>query len=861
MQCYTELCPPTAVSHSISLPFTSNKSTNLVVAKTSLLQIFDFKSIVTEAASNQFGDNDVLQDLGPDAQDFTGDMTLQKLEYTTKLLLVGEYPLSGTVSSLGRVKILNSKLGTEALLVAFRDAKISLVQWNQERNTISTVSIHYYENSLSTSPWAPELINCPCYLSVDPNNRCAVLRFGPRQIAILPFRQVEDDLAEEDYDPELDGPREAMQIDKVITNGDSGELISPYAASFVLSLTTLDSDLIYPIHLAFLYEYREPTFGVLSAVRAPTYSANLERRDIVSYKVFALDLEQKASTTILSVSNLPTDISRIVALSLPVGGALLIGNNELIHIDQSGRSTGLAVNIYAKQSTNFTMNDQSQLNLKLEGCAVESISEAGDLLLVTSSGRLAIISFVLDGRSVGRIGVSEISSIQGGDLVPGSVSCASSLVRGKIFLGNQENDSLLLGWSRKTAAISSKKPHVDAIKDDDDFSLDEDDMEEEDDIYGAETTQSKVLSKSTTSEPVVPENLIFRVHDRLPNLAPVGDAVFNTQNPSGTLGSGIGAQMVYPNGKGKDGGLIFCHRDVLPKEVQKLEVGKASAAWSFHAKSSSLEGLASYGAEAQLSANASYHRFIIVSQETDEESGESLLYSITSNDIKPIEQGDFDTEGSTVDVGIIANGTWIVHAKTSELRCYNYGKYITSCTIDTLPVILVNRKHFLQERSSIFLVRCLSAVLFFRIPTQIILTTHLSTRPIQYYASLRIILPLILIVYSSQKANSIELDFGLEQIVPMGEETVEGDLSITRVSFCDPYISVLRDDASIMILRLDAKLGELVEISGKGLLDNEWLCGSFYKPTHAKSGPQAVLTTSKGGLRVRSRCFRHCSSR
>jgi cleavage and polyadenylation specificity factor subunit 1 len=142
MQCYTELCPPTAVSHSISLPFTSSKTTNLIVAKTSLLQIFDFKAIVTEAASNKSGDNDVLQDLGPDAQDFTGDMTLQKLEYTTKLLLLGEYPLSGTVSSLGRVKILNSKLGTEALLVAFRDAKISLVQWNQERNTISTVSIH-----------------------------------------------------------------------------------------------------------------------------------------------------------------------------------------------------------------------------------------------------------------------------------------------------------------------------------------------------------------------------------------------------------------------------------------------------------------------------------------------------------------------------------------------------------------------------------------------------------------------------------------------------------------------------------------------------------------------------------------------
>src|ERR1700761_6588651 len=103
MQCYTEITPPTAVSHSISLPFTSSKSTNLVVAKTSLLQIFDLKSVVTEARSNQ-SDGDTVQDIATDTLDFTGDLALQKLEYTTKLLLLGESPLAGTVSSLGRIK-------------------------------------------------------------------------------------------------------------------------------------------------------------------------------------------------------------------------------------------------------------------------------------------------------------------------------------------------------------------------------------------------------------------------------------------------------------------------------------------------------------------------------------------------------------------------------------------------------------------------------------------------------------------------------------------------------------------------------------------------------------------------------------
>ncbi len=48
MQCYTELAPPTAVSHAVTLPFASSRATNLVVAKNSLLQVFELRSTITE---------------------------------------------------------------------------------------------------------------------------------------------------------------------------------------------------------------------------------------------------------------------------------------------------------------------------------------------------------------------------------------------------------------------------------------------------------------------------------------------------------------------------------------------------------------------------------------------------------------------------------------------------------------------------------------------------------------------------------------------------------------------------------------------------------------------------------------------
>ena len=138
---------------------------------------------------------------------------------------------------------------------------------------------------------------------------------------------------------------------------------TPYLASFILPLTNLDPTLTHPVHLAFLHEYREPTFGIVAASKAVAPSLLAQRKDALTYSVFTLDLEQKASTTLLSVSGLPYDISRVVPLPYPIGGALLVGSNELIHVDQAGKTNGVAVNEFAKACTSFPLSDQSDLAL------------------------------------------------------------------------------------------------------------------------------------------------------------------------------------------------------------------------------------------------------------------------------------------------------------------------------------------------------------------------------------------------------------------------------------------------------------------------------------------------------------------
>ena len=125
-----------------------------------------------------------------------------------------------------------------------------------------------------------------------------------------------------------------------------------------LSCAVLCCVFFHPVHLAFLHQYREPTFGIITSTMSASNS--LGRRDHFTYMVFTLDLQQKASTTLLSIGGLPQDLFRVVPLPAPVGGALLVGTNELIHIDQSGKSNGVAVNPMTKQSTSFTLVDQSE---------------------------------------------------------------------------------------------------------------------------------------------------------------------------------------------------------------------------------------------------------------------------------------------------------------------------------------------------------------------------------------------------------------------------------------------------------------------------------------------------------------------
>ena len=699
MQCYTELTPPTAVTHSTTLQFIPGQGTNLVVAKSSLLQIFKTKLVSTELDSlhssaqktrniTRYESRLANDDDGLEASFLGGDSIAQRTDRAnnTKLVLVFETPLAGAVTGLARIKAPNARNGCESLLIAFKDARLSLVEWDVERHALVTVSIHYYEQEeLQGSPWAAPLSHYVNFLAVDPGSRCAALKFGARNLAILPFRQADEDIDMDDWDEELDGPRPAKDLTNAVINGASNIEDTPYSPSFVLRLSNLDPSLLHPVHLAFLHEYREPTFGILASTASASNS--LGRKDHFTYMVFTLDLQQKASTTILSVGGLPQDLFRVVPLPAPVGGALLVGSNELIHIDQSGKPNGVAVNPMTKQSTSFGLVDQSDLNLRLEGCIIDVLTaDLGELLIILNDGRMALVTFRIDGRTVSGLELKMLPEASGGTVIPGRVSTLSRIGRTSMFAGLEEGDSLVFGWSKKQSHAGRRKPRGKESTQDLDVEEEEggeEEEEDEDDLYGEEPAARQQPVSAMSS--LISGDLSFRIHDRLLSIAPIqamtyGQPVYlpSSEEERNSAGVHSDLQLACAVGRDKSACLATMNVAIQPKVIGRFEFPEARGFWTVCAKKPIPKSLQGDKGGNSLSndydTSGQYDKFMIVGKVDLDGYEKSDVYALTAAGFETLGGTEFDpAAGITIEAGTMGKGSRIVQILKSEVRSYDGG--------------------------------------------------------------------------------------------------------------------------------------------------------------------------------------------
>jgi hypothetical protein len=136
---YGELTSPTAVSHVLNAQLVSQGEENLIVAKSSLLQIFRIETSVRETqirhsqpGRNAAGDAVAEVMLGEDGgEDFMGDdsqVQLLRHEKVGRLVLVDEIHMSGTITGMVNMGILQGiSRETDCIAISFQDAKVGSI--------------------------------------------------------------------------------------------------------------------------------------------------------------------------------------------------------------------------------------------------------------------------------------------------------------------------------------------------------------------------------------------------------------------------------------------------------------------------------------------------------------------------------------------------------------------------------------------------------------------------------------------------------------------------------------------------------------------------------------------------------------
>lgn len=84
----------------------------------------------------------------------------------------------------------------------------------------------------------------------------------------------------------------------------------------------------------------------------------------------------------------------------------------------------------------------------------------------------------------------------------------------------------------------------------------------------------------------------------------------------------------------------------------------------------------------------------------------------------------------------------------------------------------------------------------------------------------------------------------------MLDEVDDTELKIVHSHFCDPYLLIIRNDSSALVLEANER-GEISELErGNGLLATKWLSGSVHKPVATKVTTLTYLLSADGALHV-----------
>uniref|UniRef100_A0A667XJ31 Cleavage and polyadenylation specificity factor subunit 1 n=1 Tax=Myripristis murdjan TaxID=586833 RepID=A0A667XJ31_9TELE len=584
---YRQAHTPTAVEFSVYCNFISNKEKNLVVAGTSQLYVY---RIIHDVESTSKTDK-------------SSDSKSRK----EKLEQVAAFSLFGNVMSMASVQLVGAS--RDALLLSFKDAKLSVVEYDPGTHDLKTLSLHFFEEPELRDGFVQN-VHIPI-VRVDPENRCAVMLVYGTKLVVLPFRK--DTLTDEQEGVVGEGPK------------------SSFLPSYIIDVRELDEKLLNIIDMKFLHGYYEPTLLILYEPNQTWPGRVAVRQDTCSIVAISLNIMQKVHPVIWSLSNLPFDCTQVMAVPKPIGGVVVF----------SVPPYGVSLNSQTTGTTAFPLRVQDEVKITLD-CSQSAFIAYDKMVISLKGGEIYVLTLITDGmRSVRAFHFDKAAASV-------LTTCMMTMEPGYLFLGSRLGNSLLLKYTEKLQETPPEEGKENKKKR----------MDSSTNWTGTKPKQiPHVISLSW---------VFLQVCDSILNIGPcasasMGEPAFLSEEFQSTPEPDL--EVVVCSGYGKNGALSVLQRSIRPQVVTTFELPGCHDMWTVISSEKEEKVVEDKEkTEPSMEDDKKMHGFLILSRE------DSTMILQTGQEIMELDTSGFATQGPTVFAGNIGDNKYIIQVSPMGIR-------------------------------------------------------------------------------------------------------------------------------------------------------------------------------------------------
>ncbi|KAI8032762.1 Cleavage and polyadenylation specificity factor subunit 1 [Camellia lanceoleosa] len=541
------------------------------------------------------------------------------------LELVCHYRLHGNVETMAILSLAGADGGRrrDSIVLAFQDAKISVLEFDDSIHGLRTSSMHCFEGPdwLHLKRGRESFASGPL-VKVDPQGRCAGVLIYGLQMIILKAAEAGSGLV---------GEENAFSA--------GGAVSARIESSYIINLR--DLDMKHVKDFIFVHGYIEPVMVILQEQELTWAGRVSWKHHTCMISALSISTTLKQHPLIWSATNLPHDAYKLLAVPSPIGGVLVIGANT-IHYHSQSASCMLALNNYAVPIDSSQEMPRSSFSVELDAAnATWLLNDVA--MLSTKTGELLLLTLVYDGRVVQRL---DLSKSRASVLTSGITTVGNSL----FFLGSRLGDSLLVqfscgmgaptfphGLKEEVEDIEGDAPSAKRLRRSPSDTLQDMVNGEELSLYGSGPNNAQSAQKTFS----------FAVRDSLINVGPIKDFSYGLRINADPNAVGIAKQSNYElvccSGHGKNGALCVLQQSIRPEMMTQEQLPGCKGIWTVYHKNTRSHNVDSSKTALE---DDEYHAYLIISLEN-----RTMVLEAASNLEEVTETVDYYVQGSTIAAG------------------------------------------------------------------------------------------------------------------------------------------------------------------------------------------------------------------